>query len=86
MKDNIKTYYTDEEFKDFKDDLNILPYWIKSEEDLKDYCKHMTFRLIQITEMNRFYERNIQLTPELENQLLQIHVKFDAMFYQMEKG
>lgn len=85
MKDDIKVFYKDEEFKDFKDDLAVLPYWIKNRNDLQEYCRHVTYRLIQSKEIIKWYQENVALSEEGENQILQIQVKYDAMFFDLEK-
>lgn len=56
--------------EEFMEDLNSLPYWVKNEDDLCTFCKHLKFRLIQTLSLNEWYETNCHIT---ENQVVELN-------------
>ena len=60
--------------------ISTFPTWIKTGDDLMTYCKHLNYRLMQSKEINRWYEKRINLIDNEVSEINQIHTKYDDAY------
>lgn len=48
-----------DEFEEFDNNINGIPYWVKSKKDILLYAKHMAYRYYQALDMQGFYAKKL---------------------------
>ena len=66
--------------EDFLASINSVPVWVKTEEDMFKYAKHLNYRLIQKTALLYLYQQEFKKSPEFEDKFLDISIFFDLLY------
>lgn len=53
--------------KAFLEEINSIPYWVKSKEDALKYASHLMYRLLQLQHVHR--ELNLKLLKECPDKI-----------------
>ena len=62
----------EKEKKEFLDRIHEVPFWVKHAEDLKKFCIHLQYRLMQTKKVNDWYQNNFELSDKQEMEVLSI--------------
>lgn len=72
--------------EEFNNAINFIPFWVKSEEDLRKYTSHLLYKLYQERDMRGFLERKAceRLSNHeeivLDRKLQEIKKQYDEWF------
>jgi hypothetical protein len=70
--------------ENFHDEINSVPNWIKSEDDLKKYCRHLKYRLKQSEEtMTNIYSYLDMFHDNID--LSMLHEFLDYKYIEQER-
>lgn len=64
----------------FEEKINFIPSWVKNENDLKKYARHLHYRLLQAQEENDYLCQLNKLSEEQEKKLCEIRIKYDEFY------
>ena len=73
----------------FLKEINSIPYWVKNEDDLKNFCKHIQFRLFQAKEKLKIFDYHMNtIKPETNIFILEEvnlkHLEIERIYNQQD--
>jgi hypothetical protein len=72
--------------EEFLEDIHRIPMWIKSADDLLNFSRHLSYRLVQAKKQLEYYTDKFNLNEDEDYELLKISSKFDEWYRGMDRG